>query len=178
MLYLLDASTLITANSTYYPVDGVPEFWEWLAHQATLGNVKMPVEIYEEVKDGPNGTKDLLYLWIQTAAVKTALLLNEKVDASIVQTVISEGYAPDLTDTEAEQLGRDPFLIAYALADAANRTVVTSEVSKPTLTRQNRRVPDVCKSLGAKHCDPFTFNRALKFSTQWKQKHRPSSSIR
>jgi hypothetical protein len=74
-----------------------------------------------------------------------------------------------LTDTEAEQLGRDPFLIAYALADAANRTVVTSEVSKPTLTRQNRRVPDVCKTMGAKQCDPFAFNRALKFSTQWKK---------
>jgi hypothetical protein len=170
MLYLLDASTLITANNTYYPVDGVPEFWEWLEHQATLGNVKMPLEIYEEVRDGPNGTKDLLYGWIQTAAVKKALVLNEKVDAAIVQSVVSKGYAPNLTDTEAEQLGRDPFLVAYALVDAANRTVVTSEVSKPTLTRQNRRVPDVCKTMGAKQCDPFAFNRALKFSTQWKKK--------
>ena len=26
-----------------------------------------------------------------------------------------EGYAPDLTDVEIEEIGRDPFLIAYAL---------------------------------------------------------------
>ena len=35
MLFLLDASVLITANNTYYPIERVPEFWEWLAHQAT-----------------------------------------------------------------------------------------------------------------------------------------------
>jgi hypothetical protein len=121
-------------------------------------------------RHGPIGTKDLLYGWIQTTAVRKALVLNEKVNAALVQSVINKGYAPNLTDTEAEQLGRDPFLIAYALADVANRTVVTSEVSKPTLTRQNRRVPDVCQMMGAKQCDPFAFNRVLKFSTQWKKK--------
>ena len=51
MLYLIDASMLITANNSYYPVDTVPEFWEWLLHQAQSGNVKMPLEIYELVKE-------------------------------------------------------------------------------------------------------------------------------
>jgi hypothetical protein len=49
MLYLLDSSTLITANNKYYPVDTVPEFWEWLAHVGQLGQVKMPIEILEEI---------------------------------------------------------------------------------------------------------------------------------
>ena len=66
MLYLLDASVLITANNLYYPIDGVPEYWEWLAHMGDLGHVKMPFEIFEEVKDGPdNGEKDLLFAWLQ-----------------------------------------------------------------------------------------------------------------
>lgn len=30
MLYLLDANELITAHNLYYPIDVVPEFWEWL----------------------------------------------------------------------------------------------------------------------------------------------------
>ena len=30
MLYLLDANVLITANNLYYPIDSVPEYWEWL----------------------------------------------------------------------------------------------------------------------------------------------------
>ncbi len=31
MLYLIDASMLITASNSYYPLDSVPEFWELLA---------------------------------------------------------------------------------------------------------------------------------------------------
>ena len=53
MLYLLDANVLITANSTYYAIDQVPEFWSWLHHQGTLGLVKLPREIMEEVKGRP-----------------------------------------------------------------------------------------------------------------------------
>ena len=162
MLYLLDASLLITANNTYYPVDSVAEYWDWLQHHAEQGNLKMPLEIFEEAKD-------LLFGWIQTAAVKKALVFSEKVNASLVQSVITKGYAANLTDTETEQLGRDPFLVAYAMADPANRMVVTSEVSKPTLTRQNRRLPDVCKTMGVLSCDPFALNRALQFSTKWKK---------
>ena len=169
MLYLLDASTLITANNTYYAIDTVPEFWEWLQHQCEQGRAKMPLEIFEEVKDGPKGTKDLLFGWIQAAQVKKALVLSESVEVALLQSVISAGYAPDLTDTETEQLGRDPFLIAYALVDPKNRMVVTSEVSKPSKTRQNRRMPDVCDTMGVKWCNPFDFNKALKFSTQWKR---------
>jgi hypothetical protein len=169
MLYLLDANTLITANNTYYAIDSVPEFWEWLQHQAEQGQAKMPLEIFEEVKDGPKGTKDLLFGWIQAAPVKKALVLSESVDAALVQAVITKGYAADLTDTETEQLGRDPFLVAYALADPKNRVVVTAEVSKPSKTRQRRKVPDVCDTMGVQWCDPFEFNKALKFSTKWKK---------
>jgi len=52
MLYLLDANVLITANNLYYPIDQVPEFWSWLHHQATAGQVKVPLEVMEEVKAG------------------------------------------------------------------------------------------------------------------------------
>ena len=150
-------------------MDSVAEYWDWLQHHGEQGNLKMPLEIFEEVKDGPNGSNDLLFGWIQMAAVKKALVFNEKVNVSLVQSVITKGYASNLDDTETEQLGRDPFLVAYALADPANRMVVTSEVSKPTLTRQNRRLPDVCRTMGVRSCDPFALNRALQFSTKWKK---------
>ena len=168
MLYLLDANVLITAYNSYYAIDQVPEYWEWLAYMGSQGRVKMPFEIFAEVKDGPkDAEKDLLFAWLQEDANKKALLLDEKVDLGLVQKVIAEGYAPDLTDDEVEQIGRDPFLIAYVLADKA-RCVVTVETSKPKMQRQNRKVPDVCKGLGSNCCNPFEFNRALGFRTQWK----------
>ncbi len=168
MLYLLDANVLITAHNHYYPIDAVPEYWGWLVHVGSLGLVKMPYEIFDEVKDGPDGQTDLLFAWLRQPATKDALLLPDAVDPVLVQKVIAEGYAPDLTDDQLEQVGRDPFLIAHALS-AKDRWVVTAETSEPKKQRQNRKVPDVCKTMGAPSCNPFEFNRKLGFRTNWKQ---------
>jgi hypothetical protein len=169
MLYLLDANVLITAHNLYYPVDTVPEFWAWLAHHGGAGNLKMPLETYEEVKDGgTDAARDLLYAWVQDSSNKSAVLLDEEVDQDLVRRVLEEGYAPDLTDDEVEQIGRDPFLIAYGLASPADRCIVTTEASSPRKRRQNRRIPDVCTSLGVQCCDTFGMARALRFSTKWR----------
>jgi hypothetical protein len=167
VLYLLDANVLITANSTYYPLDQVPEFWSWVHHQATSNRIKIPREIMEEIKAGRKDDDPLLD-WICIAEIEAALLLNESVDVALVQHVVSTGYAADLGDDEIEKIGRDPFLIAYALADPASRTVVTTEVSRPSTQRANRKVPDVCRALGTMSCGPFALNKALGFRTGWR----------
>ncbi|WP_312016777.1 DUF4411 family protein [Bradyrhizobium japonicum] len=171
MLYLLDANVLITAHTLYYPVDSVPEFWSWLAHQGAAGSLKIPIENFEEVKDGgTDEEKDLLFGWISDKDVRDAILLDAQSDPTIVADVISRGYAPDLTEDELPALGRDPFLISYALASPADRCVVTTEVSKATRQRQNRHIPDVCNTLGVQCCDTFKMTKALGFKTGWKPK--------
>ena len=167
MLYLLDANVLITANSTYYPLDQIPEFWSWVHDQAASNRIKIPREIMEEIKAGRKDDDPLLD-WIGTAEIEATLLLDEAVDIALVQRVVTAGYAPDLRDDEVEKLGRDPFLIAYALADPAERTVVTTEVAKPSAQRANRKLPDVCQAVGAVCCGPFALNKALGFRTGWK----------
>lgn len=169
MLYLPDSSVLITASHSYYPVDAVPEYWEWLTHMGAAGNVKLPFEIFDEMRDGPDGEgKDLLFAWLQDDLNKKNLLLDEEVDPDLVQKVLMEGYAPDLTDDQIEEIGRDPFLIAYAMA-GKERCVVTVETSQPKKQRQNRKIPDVCRSMGVQCCNPFEFNRRLGFRTHWKK---------
>lgn len=171
MVYLLDANVLITAHTTYYPLDAVPEFWTWLTHQCGEGNIKMPIDTYEEVKDGGTDEEQSpLYAWVRHEANRAVLLLNGEADGDLVRRVLRDGYADDLSDNEVEGLGRDPFLIAHALADTVNRCVVTTEVSKPTKTRQNRRIPDACASLGVRCCDPFALLRTLRFSTDWSRR--------
>jgi hypothetical protein len=127
------------------------------------GDVKIPLEVYEEIRDG----KDELASWARQGTVKSALLLQDEVDAPLVAYVTDRGYASDLTDDEVLEIGRDPFLIAYALADNANRCIVTTEVSKSKKQRANRHLPDVCADLGVPCYNTFEFVRALNFSTRW-----------
>ena len=164
VLYLLDANVLIDANRDYYAIDRVPEFWEWLEHQGSRGAIKIPIEVYEETRQG----KDNLANWAKTQEVKAALLLDEDVEVELVARVVGDGYASNLTDDEIERLGRDPFLVAYALADPGDRCVVTTEVSKPRRIRANRHVPDVCRTLGIRSCDTFAMARELDFRTSWR----------
>ncbi|MGH6902362.1 MAG: DUF4411 family protein [Geminicoccaceae bacterium] len=164
MLYLLDANVLITAHNSYYAINRVPEFWEWLAHICSEEHAKVPLELYEEITEGNDALAD----WARDDDNRSALLLEETVDGELVSRVVEHGYAPDLTDDELEKIGRDPFLIAYALVARGQRCVVTTEVSKQKRTRANRHMPDVCATMGVQCIDSFQFLRALDFRTSWR----------
>jgi hypothetical protein len=164
VIYLLDADTLISADRTYYPLNRFPIFWNWLRHHGSKGSIKIPVEQYEEVIAGKGALVD----WLKEEESKTALLFDEEADPSIVAKVTTEGYAPDLNEAELETIGRDPFLIAYGLAAPANRCVVSFEVSAPKKERANRKVPDVCSTLGVKCANLFKLIEDLDFTTNWK----------
>ncbi len=170
MLYLLDANTLIDAKRDYFEFERVPEFWEWIQHQGEIGNIKIPVEVYEEFEEArkADGERDELAEWAADAAVKSALLLDEEVNPALVSQVIAAGYCPDPTDQEIETMGRDPFLVAHALADAEHRTVVTTEVSKRAKRRANRKIPDVSRNVGVRCINNFQLLRELDFRTGWK----------
>ncbi len=120
--------------------------------------------MYEEIKEGD----DDLAEWIKNDHNKDALLFDEDVNVDLVSRVTDDGYANDLSDDEVEKIGRDPFLVAYALADEGNRGIVTTEVSKPSRQRANRHLPDVCNTFGVPCFNTFQFTRALDFSTRWK----------
>ena len=104
MLYLLDANVLIDANRDYYPIERVPEFWQWLLHHARSGRVKIPAEIHDEVKRG----NDDLAQWVKEREIKDALVLDAEAHPADVRRAIRRGYAPDLMDTEIDKLGRGP----------------------------------------------------------------------
>lgn len=161
-MHLLDANVLITAHNFYYPIQRVPEFWDWLVHMGRAGTLKIPVEILEEIAEGSE-----LAQWIRDGDNYNALMLDEDVDPDLVRIVI-EKYAPDLNDAEIIQVGRDPFLIAYALTHRAERIVVTVEASKPSTKRANRKIPDVCKDLEVRCCTSFQMLTDLDFRTGWR----------
>jgi hypothetical protein len=159
VLHLLDANVMIRAHEDYYPIDRIPQFWTWLASWGEAGTVKIPYEIYGEIAVSTG----LLHDWLTDIAISKVMLFDQKIDPANLNAVITQGYAPDLNDSEIEEIGQDPFLIGYALADVANFTVVTKEVSAPSKQRANRRVPDVCKTFGIRSINDFEFYRELNF---------------
>jgi hypothetical protein len=164
-VYILDTNVLIDANRDYYPLSVVPEFWEWIVYMGTHGKVKTIIDVFEELRVGD----DELSSWAKRADVIQALLLDEEITPEAVTKVTYEGYAPDLSDVEIDNLGRDPFIVAFALMDKDNRIVVTTEISKPTKTRQNRKLPDVCGHFGIRSCNTYQLIKQLGFSTHWKE---------
>lgn len=163
MLYLLDADTLITGERDHYPIEQFFRFWSWLQYQGEIGAVKVPQAMYSEVTNG-NGP---LVEWLTERYVREALLLDEQPEMSLVNQVISEGYAPDLTVSEMNTIGRDPFMVAHAMVDTERRRVVTFEVSKPSKQRQNRKLPDVCKQFSVQSTNLYRLIRRLEYSDDW-----------
>ena len=162
---LIDANVLIDADRDYYPIDRLPEFWTWLVAMGERGLVKIPREVYDKVTQAD----DALSRWLKDN--RGALLLAEAVDEDLIRRVIDEGYAPDLSDVETEQLNEDPFLIAYALADPENRRVVSTERSRPSAARANRKVPDVCDYFHIVNYNTFRLIRELDFRTEdWRDR--------
>jgi hypothetical protein len=163
LLYLLDADTLIRADRTYYPLKRFPIFWKWLLYHGSVANVKIPQEQYDEIVVGKGELVD----WLSGKANKDVLLLPGMADPQLVTRATEEGYAPDLNETELLTVGRDPFLIAYALVSIVDRTVVSFETSAPAKQRANRKVPDVCANFGISCITLFELIAALDFTTNW-----------
>ena len=171
MLYLLDANTLIDAKRDYYPISRVPEFWDWIIFQGQQGIIKIPIEVYEEFSDtkDKDGEKDELAIWAEHIEIRNSLLLDEEAEQDLVARITYGGYVANPTDDELEKIGRDPFLLSYALKDINNRCIVTTESSKPSRTGANRHIPDVCKDFKIRCINNFQMIRELNFSTDWKK---------
>lgn len=119
--------------------------------------IKMPRVVFNEVKPSPGPLADGL----KRPDVKQSVILKERPKG--VSQVIAQGYAPDLNDVEILKVGKDPFLIAAALA-GPDRVVVTKETPKPSATRANKKLPDVCDELGVTWITDFRLYSILKFS--------------
>ena len=119
--------------------------------------MKAPLEILDEVHATGDFGK-----WMGQKEVREALALDEEVDPAIFNSVLNSAYAPDLDDSELEEIGRDPFLPAYAMM-GKDRTVVTKEVSKPSKLRGRRKLPDACTIMNVRWITDFSFYRELDF---------------
>lgn len=161
-MFLLDANVFIYAQRDYYPPDRVPEFWDWLAYQAEIGNIKVPLDIWDEIKPHDQVLQEWMKLHKEN-------LILEPDDSSMRVAEVLEQYAPDLNEEELERIGKDPYLIAAALYYDGS-IIVSKEGSSPSKIRANRKIPDICNDLGISCITDHKLIIELDFSTNWKSR--------
>ncbi|HAH63984.1 MAG TPA: hypothetical protein DCL72_00565 [Rhizobiales bacterium] len=61
------------------------------------------------------------------------------------------------------------------MASPVDRCVVTTEVSAPRKQRQNRRIPDVCATMGIVCCARGSKRQKLPRQSRWKFSMRKST---
>jgi hypothetical protein len=124
MIYLIDANILITAYNNYYSAEMVPEYWRWLLHMSSMGKVKIPREIGDEILKGKKG--DFLRGWLNTH--KVDLILETHVEPYLLRKVI-DCYGP-LRDDQIANIEKDAFLIAYAYSAKDNYCIFSFKASE------------------------------------------------
>ncbi len=137
--YVIDSNVLIDAKNWHFPMDSATDFWDWLL---TLGKdyLLIPEEVQKEIGTG----KDDLSVWLHTNKVIFACQTRDCL--AVLPNVMAAYGTP--TETDLEKLNADPYVIAHAMV--LNAFVVTGEQPKATTVVKNKKIPNICASLGIK----------------------------
>lgn len=152
--YLLDTSTLIPANKTYYDLAFCPAFWDWLVDASERGTVLSVELVRDQVKiQDPD-----LSAWLK-ANMPTFFASLDQGALTLVQEVVNHvnsGVRHTNSAKAAFNSSIYPFLVAYAKAH--NCTVVTLERSAGD-NQEVVKLPDVCRELNVECIDTFKMLR-------------------
>lgn len=161
MEYVLDSNFFIEAHRSTYPLDVATGFWSKLKELADLGIVVSIDKVRNELYD----KNDALEAWCRTN-LSEDFFKDSTAVISAYTTVV--GWAPsrippylqgalnDFMDADRA----DAYLIAYALANSADRTLVTQEVSSPNKLNVVK-IPDGCNALGVRHMNTIEMFRDI-----------------
>lgn len=147
-MYFLDANCLIDAGRGF-PMDETPDFWNWLLTLGANDVVRIPEKVFTEINSG----KDFLVPWVK--ANKGSLIVKTTECLACLSQVAT--HYTGMSESEVEELGADPFLIAHALSHGEG-IVVTNEAPSNATVAKNMKIPSICKKLNTS-C--ITMNRFL-----------------
>ncbi len=160
-MYLFDADSLILANRHDFPIDRDPgTFWSFLEDMGNQGQIRIPEAVFDEV----GRRDDSLNRWL---SARRHVFLVPTIDALPHVGRVLDEYGP-ITEVDLEVLNRkaDPYVVAHALTLGV--PVVTNETSRPGATAPlNKRIPDICFSLGVSCIRYPRFLWEMRTSGNW-----------
>lgn len=161
VIYILDSNFFIEAHRVSYPVDVAYSFWNKVKQLAEDGIIISIDKVRNEIYD----RNDALEEWC-----KNNLPANFFKDSSEVMAEYgivsgwaiskSNHYLSNAINEFLDADEADAFLVAYALANPFERTIVTQEISEPN--RRNRvKIPEACNDLNVQFVNTINMFRNL-----------------
>lgn len=160
-VFVLDSNFFIEAHRANYPLDIAFSFWDKVKQLAKNGKIISIDKVQKELYNKNDALKDWCVNNLPNNFFKdTSEIMAEYGEVSAWATSRSDHYLQKALSEFLDVDEADAFLIAYALSDKANRTIVTQEVSNPF--QKNRiKIPEPCNSLNINFCNTMEMFRKL-----------------
>lgn len=160
-VYVVDSNFFIQAHRANYPLDVALSFWakvQQLAHEGKIISI-------DKVKDELYNKNDELEAWCRAKLPEDFFKSTDEVMTQYSQVISwavskSGQYNQNALNEFLSSDEADAFLIAYTLADNANRILVTHETSSPN-SKSRIKIPDVCMGVNVRFANTIDMLRQL-----------------
>jgi Domain of unknown function (DUF4411) len=158
-IHWVDANVLITAAAGPFRFSINPGFWSFVDEQITIGTIRSPKMVYEEIVSNLEGT-DALVKWTRNRRQSGFFVASTSAAVQMeVRRIANHVIAHHPQRHAAEFLrGADPWLIAHAIESKG--IVVTFETHQVGALRV--KIPNVCDVFGVKCSNPYDMLENLK----------------
>jgi hypothetical protein len=160
-VYVIDSNFFIQAHRDSYPLDIAFSFWNKVKQLADEGQIISIDKVRNEIYD----KNDALETWCKANLPEGFFKDSSQVMEAYGQVSAwaiskSDQYMQNALNEFLDADEADAFIVAYALADATNRVVVTHEKSEPN--RKNKiKIPEVCNALNVHFVNTIEMFRQL-----------------
>ncbi len=143
-VYVLDSNFFIQAHRFHYPIDVAAGFWNKVRQLAEQGRVISIDKVKKELYDKNDALEDWCRNNLPEGFFKdTSVVVVAYARVTAWAMSRSGHYMPNALKEFLDADEADAFLVAYCLADPANRFIVTHEVSEPN-RKSKVKIPDAC----------------------------------
>ncbi len=166
-VYVVDSNFFIQAHRDSYPIDVALTFWKKVKEIAHAGKIVSIDKVKDELYHHPSAPEkqDALEKWCRAnlpvdffkdtslhinsyqSVVNWAVAKNNHYKASALTEFLSAGEA-------------DAFIVAYALTDPNNTTIVTYEKSD-LLNKRRIKIPEPCNHFNIRFINSMSLFREL-----------------
>ena len=160
-VYVVDSNFFIQAHRASYPLDVATSFWDKVKQLAEQRKIISIDKVKKEISDH----QDDLKTWCENNLPDdffkdtTGVVTNYRQVAAWANSRSGHYFSTAIAEfLDADEA--DAWLVSYALADIANRIIVTHEKSQPD--RKNKvKIPEACAPFSINFVDTIEMLRQL-----------------